>query len=178
MSSERSSTTKSQRSRPSEKSSKSADWLRKTGFRKPANRQRPFATRTIVPLLNGLREDFAAEKRKILPTWLVHSDGKTDEFFGSATTPDGSATGVLLPSFTIKAVVAVAEAGGSLAFSVACSCADPEESSTFRKHTSLHEAKMSVEMPTFNEMASREWFQDQLAKCAEKCVREKMVPKK
>src|SRR5271165_3085204 len=55
--------------------------------------------RIIVPLLNDLRNDFAAEKKKVLPTWVIQSDGKIDGFFGSATTPASSVTGVPLLSF-------------------------------------------------------------------------------
>ena len=33
----------------------------------------------IIPLLNGLRDDFAAETKKVLPNWQVQSDGNIDE---------------------------------------------------------------------------------------------------
>ena len=144
----------------------------------------------IIPLLNNLRDDFAAEA-KVLPAWEIRSDGDIDKFFGTAATPALDASGATVGYYTIKAKASVAERGVMLDLSVECSYIDPNNTSA-NKSTELHKENILLILLTFDTQwskdkmyamagqkhlafdtqRSQEWFQKQLGDCARKCVRE------
>jgi hypothetical protein len=148
----------------------------------------------IIPLLNQLRDDFAAEA-KLLPAWEVRTEEHIDEFFGTAATPTVDASGAAVGYYVIKAKVSLAEHGVLLDSSVECSYFDPNSASadqgaevhkentpaillTFDTEWSKNQmysmaGKLSKH-PPFDVQRSREWFQKQLTECAKKCVRARL----
>jgi hypothetical protein len=136
----------------------------------------------ILPQLNELCGDFAADEEKILPNWQVQSGGDIDTAFGMAVTPAVNDGG---PScFTIKGEASVAEQGATLNLTVACSCVDAQNLST-GKVRQIHEktkaatiAKLddlgNATMVKFDDLASEMWFHKQLEECARMCVLTRM----
>ncbi|MGO8745113.1 MAG: hypothetical protein ACLQNE_03910 [Thermoguttaceae bacterium] len=143
----------------------------------------------IIPLLNDLRDAFAAEG-KVLPAWEIRPDGKIDEFRGTAVTPSVDARDVPVGCYTIEAGASVAEHGVLLDLSVECSYNDPNNASA-NKSTELHKRNVVVMVlrfetqwskdkmyamagqkhAAFDKQRTREWFQEQLRDSAKKCVR-------
>ena len=148
----------------------------------------------VIPLLNNLRDDFAAEAR-LLPTWEVRSEENIDEFMGTATTPTLDASGAPVGYYIIQAKASLAERGVLLDSSVEGSYVDPN-STPANKGSELHKenalailltfdtewsknqmysmAGKIQKHPPFDMQRSREWFQKQLRDCAKKCVRAKL----
>jgi hypothetical protein len=125
----------------------------------------------IVPLLNDLRDGFAADGKKVLPEWQVYSDGDIDAVSGTAVAAnlgDGGPT-----CFTIKAEASVAEQGTALNLSVVCSCGDPKDAPTSKVRQLFEKTKMAP-MMKFDELGSQMWFHKQLEECARMCVLTKM----
>lgn len=145
----------------------------------------------IVPLLEDLRADFAAEGT-VLPVWETRPEGGGDEFLGTAATPAFDAGRGPVGYYTIQAKASVAERGVLLDSSVECWHFDPN-GAPGGKSTELHKDSLLMILLTFdtewskNKMYSmagaiqkhppfdiqrgREWFQKQLRDCARKCVR-------
>jgi hypothetical protein len=124
----------------------------------------------IIPLLNDLHRDFAADKKKVLPEWQIQSDGDTDTVSGTAATPN---LGPGVPTFTIKAEASVAEQGAALNLSVVCSCVDSKNASAGKPRELVAKTK-SVPMQKFDDLGSQMWFHKQLEECARMCVLTKM----
>jgi hypothetical protein len=145
----------------------------------------------IIPLLNDLRDGFAAEE-KLLPVWEICSDANIDEFSASAVTPSLDAGGATVARYAITAKASVAESGVLLDFSVECSYIDPNNTSA-NKSVELHKQNLLVMALTIDSQwsrdkmygmgqkyaaldmqQSRDWFQKQLIDCARKCARAKL----
>jgi len=124
----------------------------------------------IIPLLNDLRNDFAAARKKVLPEWQVQSDGDVDKFFATAATPNLGAGGSTY--FTIKAAASVAEHGAALDLSVVCSRVDPKN--TASQLPPLYGKTKSTPMLKFDDLGSQMWFHKQLEECARMCVLTRM----
>jgi hypothetical protein len=146
----------------------------------------------IMPLLNSLRDDFAAEGH-ILPTWEIRPEGNIDTPSGAAVTLTLDANGAQAGRYAINAKASVAENGVFLDLSVECSQVDPSNPSA-NKSTELHKGSLRVMVltfdtqwgkdkmytiagqkhPAFDVQRSQAWFREQLSECARKCVRAKM----
>jgi len=125
----------------------------------------------ILPLLNDLSTDFAANEKKVLPNWQVQSAGDLDTVYGIASTPTVDDGG---PScFIIKAGASVAEQGAALNLSVECSCVDAQNLAT-GKIRQVTEKTKAMPMAKFDDLGSQLWFQDQLKECARMSVLTRM----
>jgi hypothetical protein len=127
--------------------------------------------KVIVPLLNDLRDDFAADEEKVLPQWQVHCCDTADALSASAETPEVDAPGPR--SFAITALASVVEEGASVNLSVVCSA-------TISHDASAGELPPLVDRATkfpagiFDEWATRKWLHEQLAESARIAVLTKM----
>ena len=126
----------------------------------------------ILPLLNGLRDNFAAHKRKVLPEWQVQSDEDTDIFSGEAATPNLDASGATC--FTIKAEASVAELGEFVNLSVVCSSVNSKSTSAGQVASLFDKTAKFPTVQKFDELSSRTWFHKQLAECARMCILTRM----
>jgi hypothetical protein len=136
----------------------------------------------ILPQLNDLCADFAADDEKVLPNWQVQTGGDADTVFGMIVTPPVHDGG---PScFTIRAAASVAEKGGTLNLTVECSCVDAQNLSTgkvrqiFERTKAATMAKFddlgNAAMVKFDDLASEMWFHRQLEECTRMCVLTRM----
>jgi hypothetical protein len=125
-------------------------------------------TEVILPLLNGLRDAFAATK--VLPRWEVATAGETDAF--SATCRSCSASPGE-PVFRITAEAAVRENGAKLDLSVACECEEPCKASESKTAELCSKESYSVSAAGLNMTDVHRWYYVELEKCALACVREK-----
>jgi len=125
----------------------------------------------ILPLLNDLCEDFAADEGKLLPEWQVQSGGDIDTVYGIAVTPNLNDGGP--SSFTIKAEASVAEQGATLNLTVGCSCVDAQNIST-GKVRQIYEKTKAATMLRFDDLGGEMWFHKQLEECARMCVLTRM----
>jgi hypothetical protein len=126
----------------------------------------------IIPLLNDLRDDFAADEEQVLPQWHVRSCEDGDVFCAAATTADVGAAGATC--FTIAAEASVAEDGAFVNLSVVCSAANPKDDSVGQLAPLVDKAtKVPVEQK-FDERGSRTWLYDQVAESARICVLTRM----
>jgi hypothetical protein len=123
--------------------------------------------KVIIPLLNDLREDFAADEDKVLPLWHVRSYQNGDAFAAAAATPDLDADGT--KRFNIAAEASVAEDGASVDLSVVCSLGDPTDVSTSQL-APLVDKTTKFPAGRFDEWGSRKWLHCQLAESAKMCV--------
>jgi hypothetical protein len=139
---------------------------------KARDKARIVLSKAIVPLLNDLRDDFAADGKEVLPQWEVQSGEETDIFSGTAVTPDLAANGSTY--FSIRAEAAVVEQGGSLNLSVVCSYVDPKSTSTTQLAPLYSRNSKFAIQPKFDEPGSQVWFHRHLAECARMCVLTKM----
>jgi hypothetical protein len=122
----------------------------------------------IMPLLNRLRDDFAAHKNVVLREWHVQSSGDVDRFSGEAATSSVAASDAT--RFAITAEASVTELGEFVNLSVECSAVDPKSTST-SQFTSLFEKKARFPaVQIFDELGSRTWFHTQLAECVKLCT--------
>jgi hypothetical protein len=123
--------------------------------------------KVIIPLLNDLRDDFAADEDRVLPQWHIRSYQRADAFSGAAATPDVGADGT--KRFTIAAEASVAEDGASVDLSVVCSIGHPNDASTSQL-APLVEKATKFPAGRFDEWGSRKWLHSQLAESARMCV--------
>jgi hypothetical protein len=134
-----------------------------------AARQRALMVREIMilPLLNDLSADFAAEQKKVLSNWQIESGGDADVVYGIASTPTVNDGG---PScFIIKASVSVVEQGATLNLAVECSCVDAQNLATGKIRQVIEKTK-AMPMAKFEELGSQVWYHDQLKECVRMCV--------
>jgi hypothetical protein len=126
----------------------------------------------IVPLLNDLRDDFAADEKKLLPEWKVQSTDDANTFLGTAAT---TALNVgRSASFLIKAEASVVEGGDFMDFSVMCSSPQSDTTSAAQLAPLFNITEKYPTAHKFDEAASRTWFYKQLTECARMCILAKM----
>ena len=128
--------------------------------------------KVILPLLNDLCDDFAADEKGILPEWQVQSDEETDLFSGVAATPDLDASRSTY--FTIKAEASVVEGGEFVNLSVVCSSPNSKSASATQLAPLFHKTTKFPTVQKFEELGGRTWLHEQLAECARMCILTKM----
>jgi hypothetical protein len=123
--------------------------------------------KVIIPLLNDLRDDFAADEEKVLPQWHVRSFENGEVFSAAAATPDIDPAGKA--RFTITAQAAVAEGGVSVNLAVVCSTVNTDDPSAGQLAPPISKL---TKFPAgrFDEWGSRKWLYDQLVESARMCV--------
>lgn len=126
----------------------------------------------ILPLLNGLRDNFAAHERKLLPEWRIRSDEDGDTFSGEAATfcVDGDGA----TRFTIRAEASVADLGEFVNLSVVCSSVDSKDTLASQATPLVEKTAKFPTIQKFDELSSRAWFHKQLAECVRICILTKM----
>jgi hypothetical protein len=127
--------------------------------------------KVIVPLLDDLREDFAADEEQVLPQWDVHCSETANAFVASAATPETDAPGP--KSFTIAAKAAVVDEGASINLSVVCRAMMSHDASA-SELPPLVDRATKLPANVFDEWASRKWLHEHLAESARLCVLTKM----
>ena len=128
--------------------------------------------KVIVPLLNGLRDDFAADEKKVLPHWQVLAEQSDDTFSGTVATSNHDADAETC--FTIKVEAAVVELGESVDVSVVCSTADPRNTSASQLAPIFDSTAKFPTAQKFDELSTQSWLHKQLVECARICVLRKM----
>jgi hypothetical protein len=122
----------------------------------------------IIPLLNDLCADFAADEEKVLPQWEVESRQDADTFSGAVVTPCCDATGST--RFTISAESTVVDSGDSVNLSVACSLVNPNNTSADKPAPLFANTMDLPAEQKFDERNGRTWLYRQVAECARMCV--------
>ena len=145
-----------------------AEAAKKARLEKARERAKMVRDRIMLPLLNDLRDDFAADEERVLPEWRVQCREDADVFCGEAITPTLDAGGSTY--FTISAESAVVEDGKFVNLSVVCSSVHPNDTLASQLAPLFDKATKLPAEHGFDEWSSRTWVYKQLAECARMCV--------
>jgi hypothetical protein len=155
-----------------EKAQREREAAEKAQLEKARQKAMMVRDQVILPLLNGLRDNFAVHERRILPEWQIESHDAADTFSVEAITPNiGSAVAT---RFTIRAEAAVAELGEYVNLAVVCSSVSSRDASADQTASLVEKTAKFPTIQKFDELSSRNWFHKQLAASARMCILTKM----
>jgi hypothetical protein len=122
----------------------------------------------ILPLLNDLRDHFAAARKNVLPEWRVDLREDANRFLAEAATPAPEAGDSM--GYSILAEASLDAAGEFINFSVACSATNPKITSAAQVASLYNKAAKFRTVLKLDEDGSRMWFHRQLSECAKMCI--------